>query len=80
MDGLVVGINRLLKNIKIRVKTYAYSLMLRREGLSDLARRREELRRGLREKELHLLEAKLVGQGAQRLPARGVQVRVAMPA
>jgi activator of 2-hydroxyglutaryl-CoA dehydratase/predicted nucleotide-binding protein (sugar kinase/HSP70/actin superfamily) len=53
-----IDANKPSGSIKIRVKTYAYSLMLRREQLEDMGRRKRELRRRLFEKELELLEAR----------------------
>lgn len=45
-------------SIKIRVKTYAHSLRLHEERLTDVARRKRELELSIERKRLELLEAK----------------------
>jgi activator of 2-hydroxyglutaryl-CoA dehydratase/predicted nucleotide-binding protein (sugar kinase/HSP70/actin superfamily) len=51
-----IDANRPGGSIKIRVKTYAYSLQLRREQLEDRRRRERELQRNVAQKKLSLLE------------------------
>ncbi|MEW6774886.1 MAG: BadF/BadG/BcrA/BcrD ATPase family protein [Bdellovibrionota bacterium] len=53
-----IDANKPSGSIKIRVKTYAYSLSLREERLEDLARRRAELEERIRRKKIELLEQK----------------------
>jgi activator of 2-hydroxyglutaryl-CoA dehydratase/predicted nucleotide-binding protein (sugar kinase/HSP70/actin superfamily) len=53
-----IDANKPAGSIKIRVKTYAYSLSLREEKLQDLGRKRVELERRIREKKLELIERK----------------------
>ena len=53
-----IDANKPAGSIKIRVKTYAYSLMLRREGLEDLGTRRAELARRMEQKKLELMQAR----------------------
>lgn len=53
-----IDANKPAGSIKIRVKTYAYSLSLREEALEDLAKRRRQLEGRIRAKKLELLEEK----------------------
>jgi activator of 2-hydroxyglutaryl-CoA dehydratase/predicted nucleotide-binding protein (sugar kinase/HSP70/actin superfamily) len=61
-----IDANKPSGSIKIRVKTYAHTLMLLREKLEDQATKQVELQRTLTEKKLELmrgLQAKLAGVG-----------------
>ena len=53
-----IDANKPAGSIKIRVKTYAYSLMLRREVLEELGNRRAELARRMERKKLELMQAR----------------------
>ncbi|MCW5827728.1 MAG: CoA activase [Deltaproteobacteria bacterium] len=53
-----IDANKPSGSIKIRVKTYAYSLSLREEALQDTARKKAELEDRLRLKKIELLEQK----------------------
>jgi predicted nucleotide-binding protein (sugar kinase/HSP70/actin superfamily) len=61
-----IDANKPSGSIKIRVKTYAHTLMLLREKLEDQATKKVELDRSLTEKKLelmHALQTKLAGVG-----------------
>jgi activator of 2-hydroxyglutaryl-CoA dehydratase/predicted nucleotide-binding protein (sugar kinase/HSP70/actin superfamily) len=51
-----IDANKPSGSIKIRVKTYGYTLMLAREALEDKGTKRDELSRNLAQKKLELLE------------------------
>lgn len=58
-----IDANKPTGSIKIRVKTYAYSLKLRQEQMDDKAKKTTELEKRLRQKELELLTASLESMG-----------------
>jgi predicted nucleotide-binding protein (sugar kinase/HSP70/actin superfamily) len=61
-----IDANKPSGSIKIRVKTYAHTLMLLREKLEDQATKKQELERSMTEKKLELmkgLQRKLAGVG-----------------
>ncbi|MDX2022900.1 MAG: BadF/BadG/BcrA/BcrD ATPase family protein [Deltaproteobacteria bacterium] len=64
-------------SIKIRVKTYAHSLGLQMERLSDIEVAKEELRQRIEEKRLQLLELKRKQLGDRKIRDENVEKQIA---
>ncbi len=70
-----IDANKPSGSIKIRVKTYAYSLSLREEKLQDLARKRAELEEAIRRKKAELAGvSRAFPEPHTRHPARSNEV------
>ncbi|MCC6521202.1 MAG: CoA activase [Polyangiaceae bacterium] len=72
-----IDANKPSGSIKIRVKTYAHSLKLHEEALTDAARKRAALEQSLAEKRLELMQRKADGLRLRRQSDPDLDARIA---